>query len=117
MCPACLTTLALIARGSTSVGSLTALAINKVRGSTGRTTIAVRVHAALPGPIDADMSRDVDIPKSSPEAVARGILDAVESGEEDIFPIPCQHPWFRSGATVGQRRLRFGVRGRETSKL
>lgn len=48
----------------------------------------VRVHAALPGPIDTDMSRDADIPKSSPEAVARGILDGVERGEEEIFPDP-----------------------------
>src|SRR6266852_812945 len=48
----------------------------------------VRVHAVLPGMIDTDMSRGVDMPKSSPEAVARGILDGVESGEEDIFPDP-----------------------------
>jgi len=48
----------------------------------------VRVHAVLPGPIDTDMSRDADIPKSSPESVARSILDGVERGEEDIFPDP-----------------------------
>jgi hypothetical protein len=34
------------------------------------------------------MSRDADIPKSSPEAVAREILDGVEREEEDIFPDP-----------------------------
>src|SRR5262245_31727567 len=34
------------------------------------------VHAALAGPIDTDMSRDADIPKTSAESVARGILDA-----------------------------------------
>ena len=48
----------------------------------------VSVHAVLAGPIDTDMSRDADIPKSSPEAVARGILDGVEREEEDIFPDP-----------------------------
>ena len=48
----------------------------------------VSVHAVLAGPIDTDMSRDADIPKSSPEFVARGILDGVEKGEEEIFPDP-----------------------------
>ncbi len=56
-----------------------------------RALLAVRgvsVHAVLAGPIDTDMSRDADIPKSSPESVAQGILDGVERGEEDIFPDP-----------------------------
>jgi NAD(P)-dependent dehydrogenase (short-subunit alcohol dehydrogenase family) len=48
----------------------------------------VRVHAVLTGPVDTDMVRDLDIPKTSPEAVARAILDGVERGEEDIFPDP-----------------------------
>ena len=48
----------------------------------------VRVHAVLAGPVDTDMLRDVDIPKASPQSVARGILDGAENGEEDIFPDP-----------------------------
>jgi NAD(P)-dependent dehydrogenase (short-subunit alcohol dehydrogenase family) len=48
----------------------------------------VSVHAAMLGPVDTDMTRGLDIPKSSPEAVARGIFDGVELGEEDIFPDP-----------------------------
>jgi len=48
----------------------------------------VRVHAALLGPVDTDMSRDFDAPKASPESVARAILDGVERGEEEIFPDP-----------------------------
>jgi NAD(P)-dependent dehydrogenase (short-subunit alcohol dehydrogenase family) len=48
----------------------------------------VRVHAVLTGPTDTDMVRDLDIPKSSPESVARAIFDAVDNGEEDIFPDP-----------------------------
>jgi NAD(P)-dependent dehydrogenase (short-subunit alcohol dehydrogenase family) len=48
----------------------------------------VRVHAVLTGPVDTDMVRDLDIPKASPESVAPGIFDAVEIGEEDIFPDP-----------------------------
>src|SRR6266568_1472500 len=46
----------------------------------------VRVHAVLAGPVDTDMLRGVDIPKASPESVARAIFDAVDNGEEDIFP-------------------------------
>ena len=48
----------------------------------------VRVYAVLPGPIDTDMVRDLDVPKTSPEDVARGTLDGVERGEEEIFPDP-----------------------------
>ena len=48
----------------------------------------VRVHAVLTGPTDTDMTRGLDIPKASPESVARAILDAVDNGEEDIFPDP-----------------------------
>jgi NAD(P)-dependent dehydrogenase (short-subunit alcohol dehydrogenase family) len=46
----------------------------------------VRVHAVMTGPVDTDMSRGLDIPKASPESVARAIFDGVEQGEEDIFP-------------------------------
>jgi NAD(P)-dependent dehydrogenase (short-subunit alcohol dehydrogenase family) len=48
----------------------------------------VTVHAVLPGPIDTDMVRDLPIPKTSPESVARAVLDGIESGEEEIFPDP-----------------------------
>jgi NAD(P)-dependent dehydrogenase (short-subunit alcohol dehydrogenase family) len=46
----------------------------------------VRVHAVLSGPVDTDMSRVLDIPKATPESVARAIFDGVDKGEEDIFP-------------------------------
>ena len=48
----------------------------------------VRVHSVLSGPVDTDMVRDLDIPKSSPESVARAIFDGIDDGEEDIFPDP-----------------------------
>jgi NAD(P)-dependent dehydrogenase (short-subunit alcohol dehydrogenase family) len=48
----------------------------------------VSVHAVMAGPIDTDMVRDLDIPKTSPEAVARGIFDGAEKGDEEIFPDP-----------------------------
>ena len=46
------------------------------------------MHAVLSGPVDTDMGRDLDIPKSSPESVARAIFDGIDDGEEDIFPDP-----------------------------
>lgn len=48
----------------------------------------VSVHAVLAGPVDTDMTRGLDIPKASPESVARAIFDGVENEEEDIFPDP-----------------------------
>ena len=48
----------------------------------------VSVYAAMPGPIDTDMVRDLDIPKTPAEDVARAILDGVERGDEEIFPDP-----------------------------
>jgi NAD(P)-dependent dehydrogenase (short-subunit alcohol dehydrogenase family) len=48
----------------------------------------VRVHAVLAGPVDTDMVRELHIPKSSPESVARAIFDGIDDGEEDIFPDP-----------------------------
>jgi NAD(P)-dependent dehydrogenase (short-subunit alcohol dehydrogenase family) len=56
-----------------------------------RTLLAGRgisVHRVLPGPVDTDMTRDLNIPKASAESVARAILDGVEKGEDEIFPDP-----------------------------
>jgi NAD(P)-dependent dehydrogenase (short-subunit alcohol dehydrogenase family) len=49
---------------------------------------SVSVQAVLPGPIDTDMVRDLPIPKTAPESVARGIFDGIENDEEEIFPDP-----------------------------
>src|SRR5919204_129843 len=46
----------------------------------------VRVHAVLTGPVDTDMVRMLDIPKASPESVARGIFVGIDNGDEEIFP-------------------------------
>jgi NAD(P)-dependent dehydrogenase (short-subunit alcohol dehydrogenase family) len=67
----------------------------------------VSVHAVLAGPVDTDMVKGLDIPKSSPESVARAILDGVENGEDDIFPDPLSasmaESW-RSGAAKALER-------------
>jgi NAD(P)-dependent dehydrogenase (short-subunit alcohol dehydrogenase family) len=67
----------------------------------------VNVHAVLTGPVDTDMSRDLDIPKAAPESVARAIFDGVEKGEEDIFPDPMSETMaesWRSGAAKALER-------------
>jgi NAD(P)-dependent dehydrogenase (short-subunit alcohol dehydrogenase family) len=67
----------------------------------------VRVHAVLTGPVDTDMTRGFDIPKASPESVARAIFDAVDNGEEDIFPDPMSASMadsWRSGAAKALER-------------
>ncbi|MBM9510627.1 SDR family NAD(P)-dependent oxidoreductase [Actinacidiphila acididurans] len=46
----------------------------------------VRVHAILTGPVDTVMTKDLHIPKTSPQDVARGMLDGLENDEEEIFP-------------------------------
>ena len=48
----------------------------------------VSVYAVMPGPIDTDMVRALDIPKTPAEDVARATLDGMERGEEEIFPDP-----------------------------
>jgi NAD(P)-dependent dehydrogenase (short-subunit alcohol dehydrogenase family) len=67
----------------------------------------VTVHAALTGPVDTDMTRGFEIPKASPESVARGILDGVENGEEEIFPDPLSETlaesWRSSAAKALER--------------
>jgi hypothetical protein len=53
------------------------------------------------------MTRGFDIPKATPESVARAIFDGVEHGEEDIFPDPMSasiaESW-RSGAAKALER-------------
>ena len=46
------------------------------------------VFGVYAGPIDTDMVRGLELPKTAPRAVALAILDGVEAGQEDIFPDP-----------------------------
>ena len=59
------------------------------------------------GPVDTDMSREFDVPKASPESVARAIFDGVENGEDEIFPDPMSETiadGWRSGAAKALER-------------
>ncbi|MCW3843635.1 SDR family NAD(P)-dependent oxidoreductase, partial [Micromonospora yasonensis] len=65
----------------------------------------VRFHAVLAGPIDTDMTRALDIPKTSPQAAAHAIFDAVAKGEEDIFPDPATAPLTEAWAAGADKIL------------
>src|ERR1700741_677400 len=69
----------------------------------------VSVHIVLPGPIDTDMTRNLDIPKASPEPTARAILDGVEKEDEEIFPDPMSEAvaegWRNSAVKELQRQF------------
>jgi NAD(P)-dependent dehydrogenase (short-subunit alcohol dehydrogenase family) len=72
----------------------------------------VRVHAVMTGPTDTDMSRGLDIPKASPESVARAIFDGVRDGAEEIFPDPMsaslEQDW-TGGAVKAMERQNAGL--------
>jgi len=69
----------------------------------------VSVHVVLPGPIDTDMTRGLNLPKASPESVARAIFDGVEKGHEEIFPDPMSEAiaegWRSSAVKALQREF------------
>jgi NAD(P)-dependent dehydrogenase (short-subunit alcohol dehydrogenase family) len=62
----------------------------------------VRVHAVLTGPVDTDMSRDLDIPKASP--LREPSSTEWRKGRRTSSPIPCHSTWRRVGAAVRPRR-------------
>lgn len=72
----------------------------------------IAVHAVLAGPVDTDMSRDLEVPKVSPGEVARAIFDGVENSEDDIFPDPMLQPLaddWRTGKIKAMERQYAGM--------
>jgi NAD(P)-dependent dehydrogenase (short-subunit alcohol dehydrogenase family) len=79
----------------------------------------VRVHAVLTGVVDTDMTKGFDIPKASPETVARGIFDGVDNGQDEIFPDPMSESLaqsWRSGAAKALERQYAAVLAAEPVK-
>ncbi len=67
----------------------------------------VTVHAAFIGPTDTDMTRGLEIPKSSPAVTAQGIFEGLANNEDDIFPDPASQPTaegWRQGVAKGMER-------------
>lgn len=46
------------------------------------------VAGVYPGPIDTDMAKPFDVPKTPPGVAAERILDGIEAAREEIFPDP-----------------------------
>lgn len=46
----------------------------------------IAVHGVYPGPVDTDMSKEIEMDKATPQDVANAILDGIEAGVDDIFP-------------------------------
>ncbi len=46
----------------------------------------VYVHEILPGPIDTAMTKGQEMPKTSPEEIAKAIFEGIENKEEEILP-------------------------------
>jgi len=75
----------------------------------------VNVHVVMPGPVDTDMTRSIDIPKASPESVAEAIFDGVERGQEEIFPdsqsAVLEESWSKGVFKVAERENAMIVAG------
>jgi len=48
----------------------------------------VATYAVFPGPVDTDMVRAIDLPKTPAQVVARAIFDGIQAGTLDIFADP-----------------------------
>ena len=46
----------------------------------------ISVYGVYPGPIDTDMAKDFDLPKTSAAETAKNVLLGINDGTEDIFP-------------------------------
>jgi NAD(P)-dependent dehydrogenase (short-subunit alcohol dehydrogenase family) len=66
---------------------------------------ALSVHAVPIGLGYVDRTRNFDIPKATPESVARTIFDGAERGEEDIFPDPTSESMVESWRTGAGKTL------------
>ena len=67
----------------------------------------VKVHAVIAGAVDTDMTKNLDIPKASPDSVAVAIFDGLQKGDEEIFPDPGSEPvaeGWRNGAAKALER-------------
>ncbi len=48
----------------------------------------ISVHGVFPGPIDTDMAKGLDTPKTSAQVTAENIVAGIIADQEDIFPDP-----------------------------
>ncbi len=46
----------------------------------------ILVSGIYPGPIDTDLAKYIDLDKDTPQNLAQNVVNALEQGQEDIFP-------------------------------
>ncbi len=72
----------------------------------------IQVHGIFPGPIDTDMAKDLDMPKTSPQDTAENILAGILAGHEDIFPDPMStsmsQAWAKNPKSLEQQFASMG---------
>lgn len=56
----------------------------------------IKVHNINPGPIDTDMSKNLNIDKASPKDTAKAILDGIEAEQAYISPDPMGAEMFKN---------------------
>lgn len=56
-------------------------------------SVGVRVVNVFPGPIDDEWSRRLPPPKLTADALARAVVDALQSGIEDVYPGDVAQEW------------------------
>ena len=74
-----------------SISKAAALSLTQVQRAL-LSASGVRVHAVLAGPVDTEMSREIHVPKATPESVAQAIFNGMAAGDEEIFPDPLSAP-------------------------
>jgi len=70
----------------------------------------IRVLGVYPGPIDTDMAAGLPMEKESPDYVARQLIQALNNGEDDVFPDPmAAHAGTVYASSPKQLEKEFGV--------
>lgn len=71
----------------------------------------ISVHGVFPGPVDTDMMRDINMPKTAAKDIVTEVFEGLELGMEDIFPDPFSREahsvWQRDPKTL-ERRFAVG---------
>ncbi len=73
------------------------------------TGTGVKVLGVYPGPVDTDLAKDIEFTKETPANVANTILDAIESGAEEVFTDEMARD-YAPAYEAGHKALELGTR-------
>ena len=87
----------------TAVSKAAAFSMSQALRAASHRAQAVRVHGVLPGPMDTDMTRELELPKSSPRSRLRGRSStAWRTRRRKYSPIRCRRHGGRLAARARQ---------------